>query len=509
LSLRLKEIGGRISEAQKDDKGVKKYPVVIISQGLGNLADCNYYTAQAIKQAAADKIYEGKKVYFDHPTPSQEKEQPGRSVREAAGHYEDVRAEKDKDGMMILRGMLVPEQQNAEMMGKLDHAIYYKNKYPDQDYVGISINGDGEGTAMDYDEFIKEYKPSTLEMEKLSQIEGKQINAITKLTSAVSADLVTEAGAKGRLLLESNKKRRRTMLFIEGFKKLFSALERNNSKMAEDAVKGMLQSEDEDEKKKQEAMEDEACSKEAEGLAKGLLNAKKEGKKYEGESESEYEARMMKQAVKAMKASKKEEDEKSKEGKSEDEDEKKEGKDKEDFPPKKDAKKKDDDSDGDDDAKEGDKKDDDSKEAAKDDDGDDSDHKDKKQDVALIKKMMKQMDEMKKEIEGLKKEKKESEDEAKKHHESAASAQVKLLAKERVEYIDRVLAESGMRRQVTDIIRPVLEKCKSKEEIKETAKKLTEAHSKAIESVFYEQGQIGFPEMTNGDKSASNDSLFL
>lgn len=253
-SKKLKEASGRLFEAQKDDKGRVSFPVVIISQGLGNLSDRNYYTAQAIKQAAADKIYEGKKAYFDHPTPTEDEEIPGRSVRAIAGHYANTKAAQDKDGLWVLRGDLIPIESNTEAMGLLNHASEYKRKFPDMDFIGVSINGDGEGKAMPYDEFIKEYRPSSLELEKIQQVEGQEINAITKLTSAVSADLVTEPGARGRILLESQKlkqKRRSKMKMFEFMKKFLAGAEKQDKSLMEEAVKGMLQNEsDEDEAKK-------------------------------------------------------------------------------------------------------------------------------------------------------------------------------------------------------------------------------------------------------------------
>lgn len=493
----LKEQSGKIFESKKDDKGKISFPVVIISQGLGNLSDKNYYSAQAIQQAAADKVYEGKKAYFDHPTASQEQEQPGRSVRDVAGYYKNTKAEQDENGLWILRGDLIPIDSNDEVMGLLNHASDYKKEFPDQEFIGISINGDGEGKTMDYQEFIKEFNPSAFEMQKISQVEGQQINAITKLTSAVSADLVTEPGARGRVLLESKKiktKKRRTKM-IEAMKKFLFGAEKEDKKLMEEAVKDMLQSEDgekkEDEKKEEEAKH-KARHKQAEGLAKALLAAKKELKKEEGESEEAYEAKAMKQAMKQYEDECKQAEKK--------EDEKKEG----DPQPKKDDKAAaaKDDGDGDDDSKESKKK-----EGAPADD--DKGHADADQDKALIKKMMKQMDEMSKEIESMKKEKKESEDEAKKHHEESAKAKIELETKKRAEGIDKVLRESGLPRYATDNLRELLvTKVRSESEMKKIVEAAKEVHTKAIESAFYSATSTGFTEIQTENKTGSNDHLF-
>lgn len=483
---RLKETqSGRILESKTDASGKISYPVVIISQGLGNLADKNYYSKEAI--LSAPPVYEGKKVYFDHPTQSQSQEQPGRSVRETCGHYENCKAVQGKDGIWELRADLVPEKGSA-VIPKIEHAIEYKKKFPDQDYIGISINGDGEGEQMEYAEFLKECKPSSIEMEKISKVEGQPVNVIKKLTAAVSADLVTEPGAKGRFLQESekvNKKQRRSKMF-EAVRKFLLGAEKNDKTMLEAAVKDMLQSEGDEEMKKKEAAEDAAMSQEAETMVKAMLNAKKENKKYEDESESEYEARCMKQAMKQMKkeaaeAQEKEAAEAAEKAKSEKEgdEEKKESADKKDGEEKKEA-------------------------AA----GDEK-HDDEKQDIALIKKMMTQMGEMKAEIESLKKEKKESEEQAKKHHESATKAEIVLAAKEQAEAIDRELAKSGLPRSATDKLRELFaDKFKSKEERKKVIETMKEAHSKAVESLLFTGTSTGFVEITSDSTTGSTDHLF-
>lgn len=498
MSRQLKEYGGKIFEAKKDEAGRLKYPVVIISQGLGNLGDRNYYTAAAVESGVA--VYEGKKAYYDHPTKTQAEDQPGRSVRETCGHYENCRTEKDSDGLLVLKADFIPEKNKEDVINKLDHAIEFKKKYPLKDYIGISINGDGEGSEMPYDDFIKEFNPSRIEMDKIKQIEGQPINAILKLTDAVSADLVTEAGARGRLLLESNKlnKRRFKMKFIEAMRNLLLGIEKGDQKVIEDA-KSMLQAEGDDgdaddEKKKKEAADaqEAADALEADSMAKHLLAAKKELKKEDGESDDKFEARCMKQARKEWK---KEKAESEKKEAAKDQDEKKE---------KKESK----DGDADADAKKDSKDKADEKKESKEGD-DDKDHADADKDKALIKKMMKQMDELKKENADLKKEKESKESEAKGHQEDAAKSKIVLMAKERAELVDRVLSESGLPRAITKEIRSVIEKCKTKEEMKETCKGLSEAFHKSVEESFYKTNQSGFTEISPKDSTGSNDSLFI
>ena len=281
--------GGKFVEAQKDEKtGKLRVPVVIISQGLGNLGDRNYYTAEAV--ASGVKVYEGKKAYFDHPTATQSQEQPGRSVKETCGHYEECSVAKDESGLSILKAYFVPEK-NSPVIDKIEHAIEYKKTYPQNDYIGISINGDGVGVEMEYDEFLEKVKPSPSEMEKILQIEGQSINVITQLTDAVSADLVTEAGAKGRILLESSK-RKKEFIMLTAFRKLFTGLEKKDHALIEGAVKDMLQ----DEKKEGDKAEEGKEGSKAKAMLQAWKEAKAELKKDDDEAEEAYEARCMQAA---------------------------------------------------------------------------------------------------------------------------------------------------------------------------------------------------------------------
>ena len=51
---------------------------VILEEGLGNLGDVNYYSKQAIRNAAT--LFEGVKIYADHPTATEEEGRPEHRV---------------------------------------------------------------------------------------------------------------------------------------------------------------------------------------------------------------------------------------------------------------------------------------------------------------------------------------------------------------------------------------------------------------------------------------------
>lgn len=473
---------GKFFEAQKSDDGKVKFPVIIISQGLGNLGDRNYYTASAVQSGV--KVYEGKKAYFDHPTKTENEEQPGRSVHQTCGHYEQCKAELDSNGVMVLKAMFIPEM-GSPVIGKLMHAIEYKKTFPKQDYIGISINGDGIGETCDYEEFINKWKPTPFEMEKIKQIEGQSINAITELTAAVSADLVTEAGARGQFLTESKKlKQTRRQKMFESVKKLLGAIQKGDKKQLEEAVK--LLQEDSDKEKKESDAKEKSEGKGAK-LAKAFAAAKKEMKKEDGESEEAYEAKCMQAAMEKMEAA--------------DEGEKKDDEKKEGDPP---SKKSDDDAD---DKKEGegDKKDE-KKEGDDADKKDDKKSDDKKDDpIAAMKKELEAMSEKLEKMEAAKNEAEKNESKA---STESATIKIALETKARAELVDRVLAESGLKRRVTDEIRALVEKCKTEKEMKELVSGISEAADKVVESYFMGHGSAGLVEREASSDNSSNDHLF-
>lgn len=558
---KLKELGGSFREAKTDDAGKKSYPVVIISQGMGNLADRNYYTKEAIESGPA--VYEGKQAYYDHPTPDDERQRPGRSVKELCGHYENCKVSKDKDGLAILVADFVP-MKNSEVVDLIEHEIEFRKKYKDdKHFVGISINGDGEGSQMAYDDFVKEVSPSKLEMEKISQVEGQKINVITKFTEALSADFVTAAGAKGRILKEQNlkQKRSRNMGLIEEMKKFIQGAAAGDKKRIKEATQALLEKakEDEDEGKK-EADAKEAAEKEHMEKAKKIMahmdQCKKEMKQHEDESAKEYEARCMAAAMKKHEdeSAKKEdeseeesedaqEDESTHAGKSsghhashhgakskkfkasaEDESEDEDGEDDDqdaddkggdDEKPKKKAKKDDSDDDSDDDAA-ADESEDESKESADGDDDADDDHPDAGKDKKLVKKMVKpgalqkEIESLKKEIESLKKEKKEADEKAHEGKKESAKVKIELAAKDRMILVESMLSKSGLPRAITEQaeLSELLKRAKTKEEMQTLLKTYKTVWDAGIRESFSQVSEIGFPEMTGSGDGQTADELF-
>lgn len=180
-----------------------KYQVVLIEEGMGNLKDCFYYTRECLEGAAS--MFEGKKCYVDHPSTIDEQTRPERSVKDIAGNFEGVHVEESEDGAARLVGVLnvLPGNSYEATRTLLSHAVDYSEKYPDKDFIGLSINASGDAEPQSLQEFLKESVIPESAMPKLKQAlaEGiDQVRVVKAIRDAVSCDLVTEAGAKGKVL---------------------------------------------------------------------------------------------------------------------------------------------------------------------------------------------------------------------------------------------------------------------------------------------------------------------
>jgi len=79
-----------LSEAQIDSDQ-RRARVTLIKPGWS--ANGRYYSREVLGKAAP--MFEGTKAYFDHPSRSEQRDRPERSVRDLAGWYEGVKQEAD------------------------------------------------------------------------------------------------------------------------------------------------------------------------------------------------------------------------------------------------------------------------------------------------------------------------------------------------------------------------------------------------------------------------------
>jgi len=193
----------RESSASDNGIGPTRFRTVILEQGLGNMKDAFYYERSFLESAVP--VFEGKKIYADHPSTIQEETLPERSVRDVLGHFENVAVEQGEDGVARLMGdvVVLADKPYEWARGLMRHAVEYRTKFPDKDFVGISINANGFSGEASTGAFLKEStlpEPIRRKLE-MALAEGVEtIRVATEIKDAVSADLVTEAGAGGKII---------------------------------------------------------------------------------------------------------------------------------------------------------------------------------------------------------------------------------------------------------------------------------------------------------------------
>lgn len=199
--------GARFLEASSSDNGIgpTKFKVALIQEGLGNLRDAFYYSREALDAAVSGGAFEGKKCYADHPSAFEEQDRPERSVRDIIGHFENVHIEEAEDGSARLVADLImfptPAFEWARTL--VSQAIQFSKKYPDRELVGLSINASGDAEPVAIDDFMKDAKlPESAKPKllKAKELGIEQVRVVSRITEAVSTDLVTEPGCRGKIL---------------------------------------------------------------------------------------------------------------------------------------------------------------------------------------------------------------------------------------------------------------------------------------------------------------------
>lgn len=176
--------------------------VLLIRSGPGNLGDRHYYTDTCLAEAASSGVFEGAKSHVDHPTPTEDREQPGRSVRSLAGYFSNVDAQPYKDPQLGdtvgLFATFHPAQGRDDIVALVRTCVEYRNRFPTKQYVGLSISATGSGSS--------------------DEIEGEAWNRVDSITSVESVDIVTQAGAGGAFvpLRESLKVFEKAQKFTNG-----------------------------------------------------------------------------------------------------------------------------------------------------------------------------------------------------------------------------------------------------------------------------------------------------
>lgn len=157
-----------IAEALTPSRKIK-----LIAPGKGSTA---YYTAEALKKAATDKIFKaGTPMRIDHPTASQEADRPEGSVRDwgavLARDAEWIETHAEGPGLY------------SEVKPFSDAATFLEERAP---YAGVSISANGIAV-----------------MEGGKPVLREGVPVLKEFTSAVGVDMVTRAGAGGMFLSEA------------------------------------------------------------------------------------------------------------------------------------------------------------------------------------------------------------------------------------------------------------------------------------------------------------------
>jgi hypothetical protein len=196
-----------------------RFSTAMLQEGMGNFTSRFYYTKEALDSAPA--IFEGKKIFADHPTEEEEQIRPERSVRDILGYYEGVKVVQESDGHSVLvSNVNILSSKDCDWArDRMREAVEYSKKYPDQDFIGLSINAQGNAEEVDIDDFMAKADIPKYCMEKLQKAKEAgidKIRVVSKFVNAISCDLVTEAGAGGRVtkMIEGDtmaKKKKKTM----------------------------------------------------------------------------------------------------------------------------------------------------------------------------------------------------------------------------------------------------------------------------------------------------------
>lgn len=201
-----------------------------------------YYPAEVLERDGAKAFPKGTHIYLDHPTWREEEELPERSVdRLAAVQLEDAYFADGKDGHGLFARVSVRPDQRERFEWWTENAA-----------VGMSIRALG----------VKQFNEATAREE------------VTELVRGQSVDVVTRAGAGGRLIEMTESARQSagaTSIFSESDKSLLQQLVQTNKELV-DSNKSLAERVSELEEKA--GTKERPKSDEVVGLTNGQLFAK-------------------------------------------------------------------------------------------------------------------------------------------------------------------------------------------------------------------------------------------
>jgi hypothetical protein len=160
---------------------------VLISEGLGNRRDMNFYSKEAITSAV--RAFEGKPLFVDHPSATEDRDRPERSVRDLAGYFSDCREgvvtdpETGRQRAACFATLNFDDSEAGHLAyQKVKAALDFQRRFPNsgQVYCGLSINATG--------------------LSEPAMMEGQRVSLVKQIQDAVSADIVTRPARGGKFL---------------------------------------------------------------------------------------------------------------------------------------------------------------------------------------------------------------------------------------------------------------------------------------------------------------------
>jgi len=151
-----------MTEATVDGKGIAT--IVVIRPGFNSSKD-RFYSAEMLARDFG--MFEGVKMYADHPTDREDAEKPERSIRDWVATLQN--ASIGPDGEVLAEAVIVEPWLKAKLSELRDQDLLSE--------MGVSINAVGQGEE--------------------GEIEGTKTAIIEQIVSVRSVDFVTEPGAGG------------------------------------------------------------------------------------------------------------------------------------------------------------------------------------------------------------------------------------------------------------------------------------------------------------------------
>jgi hypothetical protein len=198
-------LAARFMEAKRaTDTGDAK--VVILEEGMGNFGDRFYYPAKALESAVP--LFEGRKMFADHPSELEQQTRPERSVRDIVGHFENVEVDESEErpALLLADAVTIKKPAYEWARGLLEHAVEYSKNHEGQEFVGLSIVAGGYSEEIPIEQLLEDdvdFPVPEACKDKLRRAQKMGIDSVRvvdEFTKAKSADLVTEAGAGGKVL---------------------------------------------------------------------------------------------------------------------------------------------------------------------------------------------------------------------------------------------------------------------------------------------------------------------